>query len=68
MMPIPEQRKMTAVTAFPGKLRWCRHIVVVLPYNDWILVKIICISTAKILRVLLKNQPAIVGESRLFRT
>ena len=35
--------------------------MVVLPYNDWILIKTRDISTTKVLRVLLKNQPAIVG-------
>jgi hypothetical protein len=39
MTPIAEQCKMTAATAFSGGLRWRRHIVVVLPYNDWILEK-----------------------------
>lgn len=54
--PIAEQRKMTAAIAFPGR----QHTVVVLPYNDWILIKIRDISMTKILRVLLKNQPAIM--------
>lgn len=57
MTPIAEQTKMAAAIAFPGR----RHIVVVLPYNDWILSNIKDISTTKILQVLLKNQPAIVG-------
>jgi hypothetical protein len=61
MTPIAEQRKMAAATAFSGGLMSRRYIVVVLPYNDWILVKIRDISTTRILRVLLKNQPAIVG-------
>jgi hypothetical protein len=61
MTPIAEQRKMAAATAFSGGLRWRQHIVAVLPYNDWILIKIRDIGTAKILRVLLENQPAIVG-------
>ena len=57
MTPVTEQRKMAAAIAFSGAPAYsgCAS------YNDWILIKIRDISTTKVLRVLLKNHPAIVG-------